>query len=80
VAGPEVGQLADLFLRACAIGAPAGELATALAQAILDVPATALALRVLEAGEHRLARAIELAEHLLEQRAAPRVTSESEAG
>jgi len=59
--GREAG-LAELLLRACALGAPCGELASALADAVLDSTAARLALQVREGGAHSITRAIELAE------------------
>jgi len=53
--------LAELFLKACALGAPCGDLATALAEAVVDAAGVRLAVDVLAGGEHRIARATELA-------------------
>lgn len=58
--------LAELFLRACALGAPCDDLARALANAVVDAAGARLALEVLEGGEHRLARATELAGRVLD--------------
>jgi hypothetical protein len=58
--------LAELFLRACAIGAPCDDLAVALADAVVDAAGARLALEVLAGGELRFARATELAERVLE--------------
>ena len=58
--------LAELFLRACALGAPCNDLALALANAVVDAAGARLALEVLDGGEHRLARATELAGRVLD--------------
>jgi hypothetical protein len=58
--------LAELFLKACALGAPCGDLATALAEAVIDAAGVALAVEVLEGGEHQIARATELAARVLD--------------
>ena len=58
--------LAELFLRACALGAPCDDLAVALAKAVVDAAGARLALEVLDGGEHRLARATELAGRVLD--------------
>ena len=66
-AGSErAAALADLFLRACAIGAPCDDLAVALANAVVDAAGVRLALEVLEGGEHRFARATVLAGRVLD--------------
>jgi hypothetical protein len=67
LAGSErTAALAELFLRACAIGAPCDDLAVALANAVVDAAGVRLALEVLAGGELRFARATELAERVLE--------------
>ena len=58
--------LAELFLKACALGAPCGDLATALAAAVIDTAGVGPALEVLAGGEHRIARATELAARVLD--------------
>ena len=62
-------SLAELFLKACALGAPCGDLATALAEAVVDAAGVRLAVEVLSGGEHRMARATELAARLLDTHA-----------
>jgi hypothetical protein len=69
--------LAELFLKACALGAPCGDLARALADAVVDAAGIRLAVEVLSGGEHQIARATELAARVLD---AQRDASESEAG
>ena len=64
-ADPKSAVLAELYLRACAAGAPCNDLAVALATAVLEDDAIRLAVAVLESDEHRLARATELAERVL---------------
>ena len=59
-------ELAELFLRACAAGAPCDDLATALAECVLEDELVRLALDVLDGGEHRYARATELASAVLD--------------
>jgi len=61
--------LAELFLKACALGAPCGDLATALADAVVDAAGVRLAVDVLSAGEHQIARATELAGRVLDAEA-----------
>ena len=58
-------ELAELFLRACAVGAPCEDLATALAESVLEDDLIRLALDVLGCEEHRYARATELASKVL---------------
>lgn len=58
--------LAELFLKACALGAPCGDLATALAEAVVDAAGVRLALEVLAGGEFQIARATELAARVLD--------------
>jgi hypothetical protein len=58
-------RLAELFLKACAAGAPCHDLATALAESVLESVAVRLALDVLDGGDHRYARATELASAVL---------------
>jgi hypothetical protein len=65
-ASERTAALAELFLRACAIGAPCDDLAIALADAVVDAAGGRLALEVLAGGELRFARATELAERVLE--------------
>lgn len=65
-------QLAVLFLRACGAGAPCDDLALALARAVLDAPLVALARAVLDDGDHRFARATELADAILAAAASER--------
>lgn len=62
---PSPEALAEVFLRACAVGAPCGELAAALAESVLADQGARLAAEVLRGGEHVHARAIELAELVL---------------
>ena len=54
-------ELVELFLRACAVGAPCDDLAAALAESVLEDELVRLALDVVEGGEYRFARATELA-------------------
>jgi hypothetical protein len=72
-------ELAELFLRACAAGAPCDDLATALAESVLEDELVRLALDVLDGGEHRYARATELASMLLDA-TAQRVASNPKGG
>jgi hypothetical protein len=58
--------LAELFLKACALGAPCGDLATALAAAVVDAAGARLAVEVLGGGDHQIARATELAARVLD--------------
>jgi len=58
--------LAELLLKACTLGAPCGDLATALADAVIDAAGVALAVEVLAGGEHQIARATELAARVLD--------------
>jgi hypothetical protein len=58
--------LAELFLKACALGAPCGDLATALAAAVVDAAGVKLAVDVLAGDEHQIARATELAGRVLD--------------
>jgi hypothetical protein len=71
--------LAELFLKACALGAPCGDLATALASAVVAAAGVRLAVEVLDGGEHQIARAAELAARVLDatrcQTSAPEETS-----
>ena len=60
-------SLAELFLKACALGAPCGDLATALAAAVVDAAGVKLAVDVLAGGEHQIARATELAARVLDE-------------
>ena len=69
-------ELAELFLRACAAGAPCDDLAIALAESVLENAAVKLALDVLDGGEFRYARATELAERVLSSDA-PEVEAEA---
>jgi hypothetical protein len=57
--------LADVFLRACAVGAPCGELAVVLADTVLSHEVVRLAEEVRRGGPHAVTRAIELAEAIL---------------
>ena len=57
--------LAELFLKACSLGAPCGDLALALAEAVVDAAGARLAVEVLAGGEHQIARATELAARVL---------------
>lgn len=61
-----IASLADVFLRACALGAPCGELAVALANAVIDASGARVAVEILEGGEFAFARAIELAKRIIE--------------
>jgi hypothetical protein len=58
--------VAELFLKACALGAPCGDLATAFAEAVVDAAGVGLAVEVLAGGEHQIARATELAARVLD--------------
>ena len=58
--------LAELFLKACALGAPCGDLATALAAAVVDAVGARLAVEVLAGGDHQIAHATELAARVLD--------------
>jgi len=58
--------LAELVLRACALGAPCDDLAIALANAVVDAAGARLAVDVLAGSEHRFARATELAGRVLD--------------
>jgi len=58
--------LAELFLKACALGAPCGDLATALAEAVVVAAGVRLAVEVLAGGDHQIARATELAARVLD--------------
>ena len=62
---PAAREIAELYLRAGAIGAPCSELAMSMAQAVLEEPVVSLAQAVLGGGEHAHARATELAGALL---------------
>ena len=55
-----------MFLKACALAAPCGDLATALADAVVDAAGVRLAVDVLAGGEHQIARATELAGRVLD--------------
>ena len=59
-------ELAELFLRACAVGAPCDDLAAALAESVLEDDLVRLAFEVLDCGEHRYARATKLASAVLD--------------
>ncbi len=61
-----VAVLAELYLRACAAGAPCNDLAEAMAKAVLESEVVRLAQAVLSGGEHRYARATELAARVLD--------------
>ncbi len=58
--------LAELVLKACALGAPCGDLATVLAEAVIEAAGVELAVEVLSGGEHQIARATELAARVLD--------------
>ena len=58
-------MLAELFLKACALGAPCGDLAAA----VVDAAGARLAVEVLSDGEHQIARATELAARVLDAEA-----------
>ena len=58
--------LAELFLKARALGAPCGDLATALAEAVVAAAGVRLAVEVLAGGDHQIARATELAARVLD--------------
>ncbi|MBN1607842.1 MAG: hypothetical protein JW940_14485 [Polyangiaceae bacterium] len=62
-----VAAFAEVFLRACAVGAPCDELAVGLANAVLDASDARLALKVLESESHRIAFATELAGRVLDE-------------
>ena len=66
VSAPQPTVLAELYLRACAAGAPCNDLALALANAVLDNEFVRLALSVLDSEKHRHAKATELAGKLLD--------------
>ncbi len=59
-------ELAEVYLRALALGVAADELALALADVVLGDDVVRLALAVREGGEHRHARATELAGRVLD--------------
>ena len=59
-------ELAEIYLRAVALGAACEDLALTLARAVLTDDLGRLALAVLEDAEHRYARATELAKHVLD--------------
>lgn len=61
-----IAAVADVFLRACALGAPCGELAVALANAVIDASGARVAVEILDGGEFAVARAIELAKRIIE--------------
>ena len=61
-----VAILAELYLRACAVGAPCNDLAEAMANAILESEVVRLAQAVLRGAKHRHASATELAARVLE--------------
>ncbi len=65
-ATPRTSILAELYLHACAAGAPCNDLALALANAVLDSDFVQLARAVLDSEQHRHAKATELAGRLLE--------------
>jgi hypothetical protein len=64
--GDRLRALAEVYLRAVAIGAPANELAETLAQAVLGSELVRLANAVLASDEFRTARATELAARILD--------------
>jgi integrase len=64
--GDRLRGLAEVYLRAVAIGAPANELAETLANAVLGSELVRLAEAVLGATEFRIARATELAAKILD--------------
>lgn len=64
--GDRLRSLAEIYLRAVAIGAPANELAETLATAVLGSELVRLAQVVLAGGEFRAARATELARKILD--------------
>ena len=49
-----------------AVGAPCGDLAMALAEAVIDAAGVGLAVEVLAGGEHQIARATEFAARVLD--------------
>ena len=59
-------ELAEIYLRAVAVGAPANELAVALADAVLGSELVQLAQAVLSDEQYRYARATELAGKILD--------------
>jgi hypothetical protein len=61
-----LGELAEIYLRAVALGAACEDLALTLARAVLTDDLGRLALAVLEDDEHRYARGVELAKHVLD--------------
>jgi hypothetical protein len=61
-----VARAAREYLRAGAGGEPCAHLAVALAEAVLDEEAVQLALKVLEGGPFAHARAMELAERVVQ--------------
>jgi hypothetical protein len=65
VAPEDLGELARVFLRAVAIGAPTEELAVALARTAVEAAGLGAAVAVLEGGPFITIRAIELAQLLL---------------
>ena len=76
----QIVGLADVFLRACALGAPCGELAVALANAVIDASGARVAVEILDGGEFAVARAIELAKRIIEPDAPNGATSPSNEG
>ena len=72
--------LAELFLKACALGAPCGDLAMALAAAVVDAAGARLAVEVLAGGEHQIARATELAGRVLDATRAEASSREETSG
>lgn len=63
---PSSAVLAELSLRACAAGAPCGRLALALAESVLTDAAARLAAEELRGGAYVHARAVDLAERVLQ--------------
>ena len=59
-------ELAEVYLRAVALGAACEDLALTLARAVLTDDLGRLALAVLEDDQHRYARCTELAKHVLD--------------
>ncbi|MEI9941649.1 MAG: hypothetical protein WDO69_30910 [Pseudomonadota bacterium] len=70
--------LAELFLKACALGAPCGDLA--LAAAVVDATGARLAVEVLAGGEQQIARATELAGRVLDATRAEASSREETSG
>jgi len=76
--GDRLRELAEVYLRAVAIGAPANELAETLANAVLGSELVRLAEAVLGPAEFRTARATELAARILDAASSVAIAGRSE--